>query len=190
MDKKYLFIWMFIIGFIASSCNEIKNKTNEGKMADSVSTNRSMKVTKEDGKRKVIHYDKFNMDSIIGSYHVSYRSQENREMVTTHPITGGKGKDTVSFYCQDVFLKINKEGKGIILDRKIQRNDFKLFIPENEISNYTLSNFSIKEVRNNEIVFDISFFIPESDIYYSFELTVLDNGNLKINEVLEEESDM
>ena len=45
-------------------------------------------------------------------------------------------------------------------------------------------------MRDNEITFDISFCIPDTDIYYPFELVVSDNGSIKNNEIIEQESDM
>jgi len=190
MNSKFLIFWLFIVGFIAISCNTHQKRTSGRKVDDSISANLSEKVKMIESKQKVIHYDLFNEDSIVGSYHILYRSQENGKIVTTYPITDGKGKDTVCYTCQDVVLTITKNGKDILLNRKMQRDDFEIFIPKNEISNYSLSNFSIKEVRNSETVFDISFCIPETDICYLFELIVSDNGSFKIKEVLEKESDM
>jgi hypothetical protein len=88
------------------------------------------------------------------------------------------------------FADINKDGKDILLNRKIQQDDFRAFIPEKEIVRYSLSYFSIREARNNEIVFEISFCVPDTDVCYWFELIVSDNGDVKINEIIVEESDM
>ena len=190
MNSKFLILWIFIVGFIAISCNTQQNKTPEEKVDDSISANLSEKVKMVESKQKVIHYDLFNEDSIVGSYHILYRSQENGKIVTTYPITDGKGKDTICYACQDVVLTITKNGRDILLNRKIQRDDFRAFIPEKEIVKHSLSNFSIREVRDNEITFDISFCIPDTDIYYPFELIVSDSGSIKINEIIEQESDM
>ena len=43
---------------------------------------------------------------------------------------------------------------------------------------------------DNEITFDISFCVPDTDVCYWFELVVSDNGSIKINEIIEQESDM
>lgn len=190
MNSKFLILWLFIVGFITISCNTHQNKTPEGKVDKSLSLSLAEKAELVESKQKIIHYDLFNEDSVVGIYHILYRSQENGRIVTTYPVTDGKGKDTICYACQDVVLTITKNGKDILLNRKIQRDDFATFIPKNEISNYSLSNFSIKEVRNNETVFYISFCIPETDICYLFELIVSDNGSFKIKEELEKESDM
>jgi hypothetical protein len=190
MDRKHLFTLTIVAGYLLFSCNGTKNKINDENARDSIGANLSVKSVQVERKYKVIHYESVNVDSIIGNYHVLYKTQDNGQVVTTYPITYGKGKDTVCYACEDIILTIVKDDKDIVLNRKIQRDDFRAFIPEKEISNYSLSNFSIKETRNNEIAFDISFCIPETDIYYQFELIVSDNGSIKVNEIIERESDM
>lgn len=191
MNRRYLFTLMLIIGYLLlSSCNGTKNKINDEKVKDSISVDLSAKPSQVEKNHKVMPFEYVNVDSVIGNYRVLYKTQDNGQIVTTYPITDGKGKDTVCYATSDIILTINKNGKNIISNRKILRDDFRSFIPEKEISNYRISNFSIKEVKNNEIVFDMSFCIPETDICYQFELIVSDNDNIKINEVIEKESDM
>ena len=190
MSRKYLFALIFVVGYLLSSCNETKNKINDENTRDTIGVDLSIKPAKVERKHKVIPFDSVNVDSIVGNYHVLYKTQDNGRVVTKYRIIDGKGKDTVYYANGDVVLTINKDGKDILLNRKIQRDDFRAFIPEKEIAKYSLSNFSIREVRDNEITFDISFCIPDTDIYYPFELVVSDNGSIKINEIIEQESDM
>jgi hypothetical protein len=190
MNRKYLLILILAVGYLLSSCNGTKNKINDEKVKDSIGVDLSVKPTQVERKHKVIHFESINADSIIGSYRVLYKTQDNGQIVTTYPITDGKGKDTVCYASQDVILTINKDGKNIILNRKIQRDDFRSFIPKNEISKYCISNFKITDVTTTEIKFSINFCVPDTDVCYWFELIVSDNGNVKINEVIEKESDM
>lgn len=190
MNKKYLFTLMFIIGYLLSSCNGAKNKINDEKVRDSIGVDLSVKPAPVEKRHKVIHLESVNVDSIVGGYRILYKTQENGQIVTTYPITDGKGKDTVCYAGQDVMLTINKDGKDIILNKKIQRDDFRSFIPKNEISKYCISNFKVTDVSATEIGFSINFCVPDTDVCYWFELIVSNNGNVKINEVIEKESDM
>ncbi|WP_319504365.1 DUF4738 domain-containing protein [Bacteroides graminisolvens] len=190
MNRKFLLTSIFVVVYLVSSCSGTKNKINDENTRDSMGVDLSIKPAQVGKELRVIPFETENVDSIIGSYHVLYKTQDNGQVVTTYPITDGKGQDTVYYACGDVILTINKDGKDILLNRKIQRDDFRAFIPEKEIAKYSLSNFSIREVRDNEITFDISFCIPDTDIYYPFELVVSDNGSIKINEIIEQESDM
>lgn len=190
MNRKYLFTLMFIVGYLLLSCNGTKNKINDEKVRDSIGVDLSVKPTQVERKHKVIHFESVNVDSIVGSYRVLYKTHDNGQIVTTYPITDGKGKDTVCYASQDIILTINKDGKDIILNRKIQRDDFRSFIPKNEISKYCISNFKITDITTKGIKFSINFCVPDTDVCYWFELIVSDNGNVKINEVIEKESDM
>ena len=189
MSRKYLFALIFVVGYLLSSCNETKNKINDENTRDTIGVDLSIKPAKVERKHKVIPFDSVNVDSIVGNYHVLYKTQDNGQVVT-YPITDGKEKYTECYANGDVVLTINKDGKDILLNRKIQRDDFRAFIPEKEIVRYSLSYFSIREARNNEIVFEISFCVPDTDVCYWFELIVSDNGDVKINEIIVEESDM
>lgn len=191
MKKNNLLLWMFILGYIASSCSGAKNKKNDYKTTnDSIGVFYNANPKKKECIRHVIHYERLACDSIIGNYHILFKTIENGQVVTTYPVTDGKGRDTVYYASQDVILSIRKGGNDIVSRKTIQLNDFKTFIPKEEISKFNLSNFSIKEVRDNEIAFDLSFCIPETDIYYPFELIIFDNGNFKITEIVEDESEM
>ncbi|MBP1618715.1 MAG: hypothetical protein H6Q14_2542 [Bacteroidetes bacterium] len=190
MNSKFIILWIFIVGLIVISCNTHQNKTPEGKVNDSVSVNLPVKTKESENKQKVIHCEPFSMDSIIEGYHILYKSRENGKIVTTYPITDGKGKDTICYACQDVILTVTKDGKDVVLNRKIQRDDFKAFIPKNEISKYCISNFKITDVTTSNIKLSINLCIPETDICFWFDLIVSDNGDLKIKEEVEEESDM
>ncbi|MDO9154363.1 MAG: DUF4738 domain-containing protein [Paludibacter sp.] len=191
MNRKYLFTLMLIVEYLLlSSCNGTKNKINNEKARDSIGVGLSVKSIQVERKQKVIPFEVINVDSVIGSYHILYKTQDNGQIVTTYPITDGKGKDTVYYASQDILLTINKDGKNIILNRKIQRDDFRSFIPKNEISKYCISNFKITDITSTEVKFSINFCVPDTDVCYWFELIVSDNGNVKINEVIESESDM
>lgn len=104
----------------------------------------------------------------------------------THLDTDWEGEKTTSSIHQDVVLTVTKDGKNVILNRKIQIDDFRSFIPENEIANYGFTSFGIKEVMINQITFYLNYCILDTDLCYLFELTLLDNGNLEIKEVIEE----
>lgn len=190
MNRKHLFTLMLIVGCLLSSCNGTKNKSNNEKARDSIDVDLSVKSIQVERKHKIIHFESVNIDSIVGSYHVLYKTQDNGQIVTTYPITDGKGKDTVCYASQDIILTINKDGKDIILNRKIQLDDFSSFIPKNEISKYCISNFKITDVTVTGIKFSINFCVPDTDVCYWFELIVSDNGDVIINEVIEKESDM
>ncbi|MFV0546050.1 MAG: hypothetical protein ACK5ND_07640, partial [Bacteroides sp.] len=70
-----------------------------------------------------------------------------------HSDTYGEGDKTISSIHQDVILTVTKDGKDVVLNRKIQIDDFRPFIPENEIANYGFTSFGIKEVMINQITF-------------------------------------
>ena len=189
MNRKFLLTSIFVVGYLVSSCSGTKNKINDENTKDSMGVDLSIKPDQVGKEHRVIPFEAENVDSIIGSYHVLYKTQDNGQIVT-YPITDGKEGNTEYYACGDVILTINKDGKDILLNRKIQRDDFRAFIPEKEIVRYSLSYFSIREARNNEIVFEISFCVPDTDVCYWFELIVSDNGDVKINEIIVEESDM
>ncbi|NLI36881.1 MAG: DUF4738 domain-containing protein [Bacteroidales bacterium] len=190
MNRKHLFFWIFIVGLMETSCNIRQNKVTERKTADSVSLNVLKKDKNIKSKHKVIHYDLFSVDSIVGNYHIQYKSQENGKMIITHPITDGKGNDTIYYACQDVVLDVAKDGQKRFINKRIQIDDFRAFIPKNEISKYCISNFKMTDVTTSYIKFSINICMPETDICYWFNLIVSDSGDFNIKEFVEKESDM
>ena len=132
-----------------------------------------------------------HLDGAIVKMNLNYPVMvlNNRSAVAVKDVTDNLKAD-LTWDNSNKIATINKDGKDILLNRKIQRDDFRAFIPEKEIVRYSLSYFSIREARNNEIVFEISFCVPDTDVCYWFELIVSDNGDVKINEIIVEESDM
>jgi len=96
----------------------------------------SIKPAQVGKEHRVIPFDAENVDSIIGSYHVLYKTQDNGQIVT-YPITDGKGQDTVYYACGDVILTINKDGKDILFYSK--RREFVLIFYKSAIKNAFLN---------------------------------------------------
>ncbi|MFV0546272.1 MAG: hypothetical protein ACK5ND_08815 [Bacteroides sp.] len=187
MNVGRLIICVFIAGFTITSCNVNQNKVNENKVSDSASISLPKKTEEVGSKHEIFHNDLFSTDSIVGSYHILYKLKESeRIFIKKHSDTDWEGDKTISSIHQDVVLTVTKDGKNVILNRKIQIDDSRSFIPENEIVNYGFTSFGIKEVMINQITFYLNYCIPDTDLCYSFEPTFLDNGNLEIKEVIEE----
>lgn len=186
MNRKYLLILILIIVYLLSSCNETKNKIIDEKVRDSVVVDLPVKSIQEEEKHEVLHFDPVNFDTIIGSYHVLYKIQDNRQIIVKkYPGYNGEEGDRVYYADQDVMLTINKDGKNILLNKKIQRDDFRSFMPKEEMSQYGICSFFIKDVTTDGVKFSINICIPDTDLCYPFELFILDSGDIKITEEIE-----
>ena len=82
MSRKYLLALIFVVGYLLSSCNETKNKINDENTRDTIGVDLSIKPAKVERKHKVIPFDSVNVDSIVGNYHVLYKTQDNGQVVT------------------------------------------------------------------------------------------------------------
>ena len=191
MNRKYLCLSILILGYLSSFCNNRKSESIGNKADNSITINTtavdSVPVEK---KHKIYHLETISVDSIVGNYHLSYKTQDDNQIIITYPITDGKGNDTVCYANREVILTISKDGKSILSNRKIKRADFSLYIPKSEIYKYCISNFKVTDATSDKIKFSINFCVPDSDICYWFELTITNDGNVKIKEIIEKESDM
>ena len=132
----------------------------------------------------IIHESPIHVDTIINKYHISYTVQDNDDAISNDNMR------TV-FAGREVFLEIKHDGKRI-LNQKINRTFFSSYIPSQEMEKYNICNFCLERVeKDNTLTFEISVCMPDSDIFYPFELNVSSNGNIKIKEIyLEEGEDM
>ena len=183
---KYLFALIPLFGYILTSCNSRETKIADIKIKKSVIKEMTIKPTNTKKNSRIIKLDEGNNDTIIGEYRIFYKKVDNNEIIKI----GREDKDTLYYANQEIFLTIKNGSENIVFNRKIQRNDFSSFIPKSEINNYYMSNFSINKVSLETLSFLINFCVPDTDNCYFFELIVRNDGNIKINEIIEKESDM
>lgn len=197
--RKTIISTLLCVGFMLSSCNQGNKNSSQAIEKDTIA-NRDNNLKKDLSidkskdetvdRNNVVHFNPIKVDTIIGDIHISYKIQDDNQVIATYPITDGKGQDTAYYANREIVLTISKEGKNIFSDRKIERTDFISYIPQNEISKYCISYFKIASVSPNDISFSISFCVPDTDVCYWFELHITNDGQTTIKEVVEEESDM
>jgi len=194
MRKKIDYLFILFLSILLLSCNNSKShlqqSTNDSIKASNNNRNDTIVTSLKNNKSKIYHFDTVEADTIIGDYHIFYKIQDDNQVIATYPIIDGKGQDTAYYANREVVLTISKEGKSILLNRKIKRKDFSSYIPKNEISKYCISYFRIVSVNPNEIKLSISFCVPDTDVCYWFELYITNDGKITIKEIVEEESDM
>ncbi len=194
MSNKCLFA--FFLSVLLWSCNNSNNKSlphDKDSTMSVVKENSSIVVRSEKksiNRNKIYHFDVIKVDTVAGDFHVSYKVQDDDQVITTYPITDGKGRDTAYYANREVVINVGKGGKNILSERKIRKLDFSSYIPQKEISKYCISYFKVESINSNGVTFSISFCIPDTDVCYWFEGHITNNGQIKIKEVVDEESDM
>ncbi|MDR1592542.1 MAG: DUF4738 domain-containing protein [Prevotellaceae bacterium] len=166
--------------------NNLQEETNNPTDTSSVVKNDTVSLSE----KTVHHFEVVTVDTVIGDYRIVYQHQNDNQIVATYLITDGKGKDTVYYANQEILLNIYKENTSVLSNRKIKRENFFSYIPQNEITKYCLTYFQPENVSSDNIVFSISFCIPDTDVCYWFELTVNTNGQIQIKELEDDEGDM
>lgn len=191
MKRNYFCLIGCII--ILISCDSFNTKKISNKkvvQTENIETSRLDISQKQSMVQKIYHSTTIKRDTIVNNYHLSYIIRDNDEIITTYPITEGKGLDTVYYAGREVFLDI-KYPNGEFLNKKINRSLFASYIPSKEIEKYSIYYFNYERVsKSNEIVFSISLCIPETDICYWFELYISNKNDIKIKNISSDEDDM
>lgn len=190
---KKIFFYLISLVLIIISCNNSgTNKTSNSIIGSikSIDTLETESKQEQSVLQKIIHHSNLiKRDTTVKNCHISYIIQDNDEVITTYPVTDGKGLDTVYYAGREIILDI-KYSNGEFLNKKINKAFFASYIPNKEMQKYSISYFNLDNVDNNErIVFSISLCIPETDICYWFELYVASKENIKIENVTSDEED-
>ena len=182
MKKISLYIVVFILTL--TSCNNLGDKRTGSN--DAITSSEIIDTLKQEQsffKKKVFTTNSIKRDTLVNNYDISYIIQDNEDIIQTFPIIDGKGLDTLYHAGKEVILDI-KYSKEDILYKKIGRDFFNSYIPEEEIEQYSISYFSLGKVDNSEkIFFTISLCHPDTDICYWFELSVSNKGNIEIKDI-------
>lgn len=162
---KKLLIWVIFLFFILPSHG--KNKMN------SSSTN-------------IVCFPTIQQDTIIGNYFISYLIKDNDNIISRQGITSEGDTILLKYPDRSVILNLKRKDNGdtILSNKEINKYIFESLIPkEDDINQYQLWFFEIKNVDVDKVTFDLNICIPDTDICYFFNLCVSDDGNITITEI-------
>ncbi|MDD2244973.1 MAG: DUF4738 domain-containing protein [Dysgonamonadaceae bacterium] len=187
---KKIYFYLVVLFLTLTSCNSSgAKKSFKNDVIVSSDTIDKTNQVQSFFKKRVLGSNPIKRDTTINSYHVSYIIQDNDDVITTLPITDGKGLDTVYYAGREIILDV-KYLKDNILHEKINRDFFNSYLSKEEIEKFSISYFNLDRVDNNEkIFFSISLCIPETDICYWFELSVSNKGDIEIKDTTSDEDE-
>jgi hypothetical protein len=194
MKRSSFYLLSLVLAMI--SCNNTGTKKTSNDVvivsSENIDTSRLNAMQKKPGLQNKVYYSNpIKRDTIVSNYRISYIIQDNNEIITTYPITDGKGLDTVYYAGREIILDVKYTQGEFFLQKKINRAFFSSYIPNKEISNYSISYFNLEQIANDEkIVFSVSLCVPETDICYWFELYVSSGDTIAIKNITLEEEDM
>lgn len=135
--------------------------------------------------KKVRHnfWERDKVDSVIGSYRISYEYQPNMEELVYKPYVEESTGDTVHYY--DVGTRIplclQKNGRTY-LQKTFGMEDFASFLEAEEMTRYQINGISIEKVKEDSVFLLLVMCMPDTDICYEFRIGVGDDGGINIKE--------
>lgn len=180
--RKYSAYISTLVLFASFSCNsEMKQKDIENTrfIVDSTKLNISKNSIQKDN---VVHFDTIKCDTIIGDLSISYIIRDNNNTITKQVITSEGDSILLVYADRSVFLNLKQSDGRMILSRKeINKYTFKSILSNEDLNQYQLWFFSIKNVDKDGVLFNVNVCIPDTDICYCAELHILKNGNFIIS---------
>ena len=129
---------------------------------------------------KEIHKDDIIVDTLISNFNVKYSIKSSNDLVTTYPISDGKGQDTIYYADRNINLSVSFNNKNLYNNKELDKSDFNF----GEKERYYLNYFRIQQITSTLAIFKVSFCMPDTDICYEFELNISKKGKVEINEVI------
>lgn len=120
----------------------------------------------------------FRRDTTVNDYHISYVAQDNEEEVIYY-------SEDHYFVGREIIMDI-KYLNDSVLHKKLTRDFFSSYIPKEEIEKYSIHYFSLDSVgHNGNVYFYLNVCQPDTDICYSFQLSVSRTGDIEIRKLEE-----
>ncbi|TJZ53557.1 DUF4738 domain-containing protein [Sphingobacterium olei] len=119
-------------------------------------------------------------DTMVDNYSIRFKILQLRtEIASKNQMLDSKAFDN------EIILTI-LAGNDKIIEQHINKEDFKEFIPAEEMIYYQLSVFDFESYMNEEFCFFVNVCVPDTDICYTFNLFIDKNGK-KRSVILEDE---
>lgn len=160
----------------------ISCKSNGTRLVTTLSESDSVQVDRVVTHKNIYSEPQIKYDTVIDHYHIKYLVCDNDEIIVSYPIIDGKGLDTAYYYGREVIIDIMWK-QDVILHQTINKTLFTRYISQQNLPQYSISYFCIKNVNNDEVTFNVSICIPETDICYWFDLHVNRKGELTVVDI-------
>ena len=129
------------------------------------------------------------VDTIIGSFHITYTIRDNDNVVSRQSITSKGDSILLEYADRSVFLDLICNGQTILSNQEINRQTFKSIIPKDEIEEFQLWFFGIKKVDDEGVLFNVNICIPDTDICYFIALHISKNGDFIVSQIEQDEDE-
>lgn len=120
-------------------------------------------------------------DTTIGNYKMSCLIRPNGEF-----LPASYDVDSIAYVYENTEFLINAQYKdSVILTANLTRERFKelMGVPEEQFLKYTFLNVNNFNVDKDTFKMEVSLCIPDTDLFFSFELAIANNGDLSIKDV-------
>jgi len=179
--KKSFFFAILFVSFIFTACQPDKKSKVQTIGTETIKRDDTKKNNTPAIKSSVvniIHAELIKMDTSIGDVHITYKVQDNKNIVSTTKYDR-KGNKTVKDYAdRSVILSVSRKGKSILKNKEIRKTDLISAIPYNEITKYCISGIEISTIDDYGVNFTVDICVPNDFNCRKLNLLVENDGLL------------
>lgn len=126
--------------------------------------------------------DIYRYETILFDTSISVKSQVYKISTIISPINDIIITNTGRWSDNKVNITISRNN-CLIIDKEIKKCDFKSYINENVYNIFALKSFNFYEISDSIFTFKVWIGEPDTDNENLFELKILENGSIEINEI-------
>lgn len=181
--KKFLFIVFFLLIFCIG-CTHQNNKTAKREYHAKGTTCQKRQVEKKQlcfekitsyvHEKDVYCAKPIVVDTTNNNFHIRYKLMPNELIIQI---------DTIKYSDSSFYLEVDYKGKKIVPLKELRTRDFRNIVPLSETPEYEMCGLCIANITDSTVVFDVGFYIPDSDIGPTAQITVHSNGNITHKEI-------
>jgi len=179
--KKIIFYTIFCVGFILGACQSDKKSKVQAIGTETIKrddTNKNNTPAIKSGIVNIIHAESIKMDTSIGDVHITYKVQDNKNIVSTTKYDHNGNKTIKNFADRSVILSVSRKGKSILSNKEIRKTDLISAIPHNEITKYCISGIEISTINDSGVNFTVDICVPNDFNCHTLNLLVANDGAL------------
>ena len=117
-------------------------------------------------------------DSINKDFRIKYTIHKTSSTVHRR----NNKAEGIQNYDQVVTLTVIKGEKFVLKERVFRKEDFKAIVPKSEMKYYQLSVFLFDFSTDNSFVFFVNICHPDTDICYTINMSISENGKIVLTE--------
>ena len=179
--KKIIFYTIFCVGFILVACQSDKKSKVQAIGTETIKrddTNKNNIPAIKSGIVNIIHTESIKMDTSIGDVHITYKVQDNKNIVSTTKYDRKGNKIVKDYADRSVILSVSRKDKSILKNKEIRKTDLISAIPHNEITKYCISGIEVSTIEDFGINFTVDICVPNDFNCRTLNLLVENDGSL------------